>query len=518
MSNDAEIFSIPFICQSMALHPGEADRLDRVAQGLNPQAGAVEAPTGVGFCMALNRAFLEKVPVFDTAFGRGYGEETDWCQKTRRLGGHHLGLASLFVEHHGAGSFGTEEKRRRVIESAEVIATRYPTYDQEVGEFVRLDPMTTARLALAIALAADRQDGLMPVYLAHAMGGGAEKYLLRRIAEDTADGGHALVLRVGQTPRWRLELHGAGHVTQGLCADFDVVERLLAPVSQRNIVYNCAVGDQDMVAIPQILERLADEAVSSQIDILMHDYLPLSPSYTLLDSDGVFRGLADVDTGDSAHRAPRPDAPPASLVDWRAAWGRVMARANEITVFSEASRALVVQAYPFAASAIRCRPHLPLADIPHVGAPSGARRPVIGVLGNVGYQKGAAVLATLSRHLSKSGLADLVVIGNLDPGYQLASSARVHGSYRHADIPALVARYGITDWLIPSVWPETFSFATREALATGLPVWCFDLGAQAEAVRDAAQAEGQGGIIPLGEDGTMDMERLVTTVLERWHG
>jgi glycosyltransferase involved in cell wall biosynthesis len=36
---------------------------------------------------------------------------------------------------------------------------------------------------------------------------------------------------------------------------------------------------------------------------------------------------------------------------------------------------------------------------------------------------------------------------------------------------------------MPSVWPETYSFATREALATGLPVFAFDIGAQGEAVR-----------------------------------
>ena len=56
-------------------------------------------------------------------------------------------------------------------------------------------------------------------------------------------------------------------------------------------------------------------------------------------------------------------------------------------------------------------------------------------------------------------------------------------------------RHGITCWLIPSVWPETFSFTTHEALATGLPVWAFDLGAQGAAA--ARQPHGQGGVLPL---------------------
>ncbi len=38
---------------------------------------------------------------------------------------------------------------------------------------------------------------------------------------------------------------------------------------------------------------------------------------------------------------------------------------------------------------------------------------------------------------------------------------------------------------MPSIWPETFSFVTHEMLATGLPVFGFDIGAQGEALRRA---------------------------------
>jgi glycosyltransferase involved in cell wall biosynthesis len=49
----------------------------------------------------------------------------------------------------------------------------------------------------------------------------------------------------------------------------------------------------------------------------------------------------------------------------------------------------------------------------------------------------------------------------------------------------LARHYRIGLWFIPSICPETFSFATHEALATGLPVLSFDLGAQGETLRDA---------------------------------
>jgi glycosyltransferase involved in cell wall biosynthesis len=156
-----------------------------------------------------------------------------------------------------------------------------------------------------------------------------------------------------------------------------------------------------------------------------------------------------------------------------------------------------------------------LAAVPQLPPPPKGARPVIGVLGNIGPHKGAAVLADLSRRLARSGQADLVLIGNLDPAYRLARPAQIHGSYRIAEIPALAARYGITCWLMPSVWPETFSFATHEVLATGLPVYCFDLGAQGEAVRRAIDAGAPGAVIPLPPDRGEAVTAILDHVLSR---
>jgi glycosyltransferase involved in cell wall biosynthesis len=77
----------------------------------------------------------------------------------------------------------------------------------------------------------------------------------------------------------------------------------------------------------------------------------------------------------------------------------------------------------------------------------------------------------------------------------------LHGAYVIEDIPMLAARYGVTHWLIPSVWPETFSYTVHECLATGLPTLAFDLGAQGDAVRAAAN----GVALPWqASDGTPD--------------
>jgi O-antigen biosynthesis protein len=505
LSNDAEVFSAPVICQRSPLTPGEADAIDAVAAGIHPDAGLADAPTGVGFCMAMSIDYLRRIPQLDTAFGRGYGEEVDWCQKARALGGRHLGLSNLFVEHRGGTSFGTAEKQRLIANNGAVISRRYPAYDADVQRFISEDPLAASRLALAVAWAAGQASGPLPLYLAHNMGGGAEDYLAQRIASNLPKA--ALVLRVGTAFRWQLELHSALGITRGGTDDFALIQRLLDPVKSLRIIYSCGVGDQNPADLPAKLLALCRGA-DDQIDVLIHDYLPISPSYTLLNSAGRYVGLPDPTTEDTAHCAQQPTGGPVSLVAWQAAWGDLVSAANDITVFSQSSAQLMIAAYPAARQKLRVIPHQALVAISQLCGTTRGKSPVIGVLGNIGYQKGAGVLQEISQILARTGAAKLVVLGWVDPMYPLGPPAHIHGGYQRQDIPALATRYGITDWLIPSIWPETFSYTTQEAIATGLPVWGFDLGAQADAIR----RHGRGGVIPI-PGGVPDLDAFLAALL-----
>ncbi|SLN69100.1 glycosyltransferase family 2 protein [Roseisalinus antarcticus] len=511
MSNDAEIFSAPAICDPLPLAPGQADAIDAVAARLiAPGAGAgIDAPTGVGFCMALSPEFLSRVPQFDTAFGRGYGEEVDWCRRTAAMGGRHVAAANLFVEHRGGQSFGSEEKRGRQRENGALISRRYPGYDARVQEFIQGDPLLTPRLVLALASLDTLPGGPgIPVYIAHSMGGGAESWLQERIAAGFPRA--AVVLRMGGIRRCRIEVETAAGCTMGSTDDLDLVARLIALLSRRRIVYSCAVGDPDPVAIPDFLLTLA---AGLPLEILFHDFLAVSPSYTLLDSDGVYRDPPVAPNDNPAHASRRPDGSTVDLARWQQAWGRAMIAADRVILFSESSREILETVYPAAREAFVVTPHELTHTLPplvrHRADPGGRER-VIGVLGNIGPQKGAGVVQALSRRLNGTGRArgKLVLLGRIDPAFQLAASARIHGPYEHGDLPALVVRYGITCWLIPSIWPETFSYTTHECLATGLPVLAFNIGAQGEAVARAPN----GHPVPLSRK-PVPPERLCTRIL-----
>ena len=481
MSNDAEIFSVPVIVKRIDIEPDAVDLIDRAAQELTSPGLSAIAPTGVGFCMALQRNFLTTNSEFDTAFGRGYGEEVDWCQKAVRQGGRHVALPTLFVEHRGGQSFGSDEKRRLIAKNNAEIARRYPSYDREVQDFILSDPLLTARLCLGMAWAGSCRDEV-PVYLAHSLGGGAENYLKDRIKNEAEADLPSVVIRVGGPTVWSIELHTKDGQTTGRCNDFDLVEAVLKHLPKRRIIYSCGVGAPEAAELPKRLSELVRNQKDTA-ELLVHDYFMVSPEYTLLNSDKVFVGVPELNDPDPVHNNGRALDGVISLSEWRAAWSGFVELTDRITVFSEDSSHHIGAAFPKAAKKIQVVPHRLAYPIPKI-EPGGKGR-VIAAFGNIGAQKGAGVISDLSRLIDKSRGEKLMVLGNFDPAYPLSGDVCVHGDYRVPDLPDLVRKYGITDWIVPSIWPETFSYTTHEALATGMPVYVFDLGAQADAARKA---------------------------------
>ena len=483
-SNTAEIFSVPLAGQSVAMTSDLADRLDDVARGLCVPGTLPSAPTGVGFCMAMSRDWLDRVPRLDPAFGRGYGEEVDWCQRVRAMGGRHVGMPGLFVLHAGGESFGAE-KSARVTAANAMISGRYPRYDAEVQDYLRHDPLRTARLTLAIAWAGFGAGGPLPVYLAHSLGGGADMALEREIARDLKGPGAALVLRVGGVSRFVLELRLPCGRIDGATGSFDMVRSMLAAVPRLRIVYSCGVGDASASELPALLLGLRRDVLSDRLEARLHDYFPVSPSYCLLGSDARYSGPVSGDSPDQVHRYQRREGGAVSLRQWQRDWGAFLSACDEITAYSNSSAEVLRDVYPALSHRIAVRPPLPVALPPRI-APQKTSR-ALGVLGNLNAQKGAGVIAALARHLDAAGdPRPIVVIGNVDAACPLPARVRIHGGYRQDEIADLARRHGISVWIVPAVWPETYSFSTREALATGLPVIAFDLGAQGEAVRQAA--------------------------------
>ena len=142
-SNNAEICSFPDFCVAGPL-PENLDELARASA----TAGAPEypdLPTAVGFCMYLRRAAVDAVGDFDLAtFGRGYGEENDFCLRAAGHGWRHVLCDDAFVAHRGGASFKPEGFAPGGENLARLNA-RYPGYNARIAEFILRDPLKPLR-------------------------------------------------------------------------------------------------------------------------------------------------------------------------------------------------------------------------------------------------------------------------------------------------------------------------------------------------------------------------------------
>ncbi|MGL6290776.1 MAG: glycosyltransferase family 2 protein [Silanimonas sp.] len=149
-SNNGEIVSFPNFVSPNPL-PDDPDAIARAASRIVPRYPTL--PTAVGFCMFLRRAALRAVGGFDAeTFGKGYGEENDWCLRAEAHGWRHALCDDAYVAHRGHASFaatglapGGENLRR--------LNARWPGYNERIARFILDDPLRADRERLGDALA-----------------------------------------------------------------------------------------------------------------------------------------------------------------------------------------------------------------------------------------------------------------------------------------------------------------------------------------------------------------------------
>lgn len=94
-------------------------------------------PTAHGFCMLIKRDVIRKIGLFDEIFGRGYGEEVDFCQRTKAAGWTCAISNWSFVYHLEARSFSLDTKKTLLETNGKIVRERYPEYKKSIDEIIR---------------------------------------------------------------------------------------------------------------------------------------------------------------------------------------------------------------------------------------------------------------------------------------------------------------------------------------------------------------------------------------------
>jgi hypothetical protein len=324
--------------------------------------------------------------------------------------------------------------------------------------------------------------------LDHDLGGGANNYREGLIRERVEDGCGTLLLSYHLLSlQYTLEVCTTGNRQRFSITGLDALIRLAEDGLISEVFYNNAVSFEHPEDVPDLLLTMRS-MYGIRLTVALHDYFPICPSHFLLDMSGRYCGVPDIET--CSRCLPVNDYGFVSFFEsrdirsWRCKWGACLDMADRVLCFSNASRDLLVKAYP----------NLDIARIntvPHATSYFPQRKPRlnpsaelhIGVLGEIGFHKGGLVVQALSEEIVRQKAGTRIsVIGTLEADCDTSVVSET-GPYDCSRLVSMVEESGANVFLFPSIWPETFSYVIGELMQLDVPIVCFDMGAPAERLR-----------------------------------
>lgn len=499
-TNSGTICSFPKFCENNDLFENmPLWQIDQVFSQIAPSYPVM--PTGVGFCMGMNFNVIKKIGFLDAkTFGKGYGEENDWCRRAAEAGYRNVQADNLFVYHKHGGSFLSEEKKALLEHNSKALLKKHPDYDQVVASYCGRDPMAKTRRLAMLKLLNLNIDAKTIVAFDHNLGGGATAYLEMRRREALRTGCCFIIVRF--TGMYLVEYSYKQYQIQIVSENREDVWTVTGRADE--------IWINELVTVPKLYDLMEEllrikERHGAKMRMLFHDYYAICPAINLVDETGAYCKAAGAERCNACLAKHEQNAylEYESADKWRANWEHFLRGCDEVRVFSDASRKLLDKVYP-GLDNVRLVPHKPHTMLPLHKTGKTEKTLNIGFVGALDYKKGLQVVQCLAAEIKRQKCdIRLCLLGYTgDEGKH--KIFKETGRYQRGQLPRLVLENDIDLFFIPAVWPETFSYTTAEIMAMNMPLAVFDIGAPAERVKDYARGE----VLPLGISAAEILERL----------
>jgi GT2 family glycosyltransferase/glycosyltransferase involved in cell wall biosynthesis/2-polyprenyl-3-methyl-5-hydroxy-6-metoxy-1,4-benzoquinol methylase len=493
----------------------------------------VDIPVGVGFCLYIKRELLDRVGAFDPVFGKGYGEETDFCLRASEAGYRHVLAPTVFVYHAGNASMveaNVLQKGQRSIKAHErLVMSRYPHYSQTGLAFAASG--TTGRLQWElsnryIALESSRRPSIAAV---------VHDDVFSPVVGGTTDHLRDVVRELGSDFVFYFITPSPSEDSVVVTAYVDGVRQRLTPYE---VEYSGLLAELNPSLIhihhllnfnPSFIEALI--AWNGPKFFTTHDYFAVCKQFTLLNYKGEYCNVpGPEECGRCAHAlwGTNYDAVAAR----RAVFQRLVdscslviaPSATALEIFRKGisvpdakadvlPHPAVMQKYrdslldPFRRDVIKPKVVKLEADPEDVGDEAAhavaadqfsaadestwtaaqqrkAREAVlrVGVLGYNAPQKGTMLVKGIIAACAHDPIL-FVSIGEVAFGASDQPNVVSTGQYERLDVVRLIESYKVDIIVVASIWPETYCYTVSESWMAGVPVMTGPLGAQAERAR-----------------------------------
>lgn len=524
LTNNGTICSVPNfgvdneLPQNMNLDE-YAEMIEKISKNRYPQL-----TTGNGYCLYIKRNVIKEVGLFDIdTFGKGYGEENDFCYRALDLGYTNVLCDNTFIYHKGTQSFtkenATASRMELIEEHMKLLRAKHPVYVQRTDMFIANNPLKDIQENIRMNIELFHKKKIL--YLVNEweenmeMTGGTSLHIKDIIFSNRENNIASFVLAPDKYDLQRFKLYLYTEKIGKEIANFKTDLGQYGLMNYTNQSYKKMIEDLfetfqfDILHVHHFLFQTFDAIdVAKQNNvysiITLHDLYMSCPSINMVYEDKFCENNPNRDCSKCLHARYGVNAD--VLENWRNTCKKVLEKFDKILVPSENTKKQFKKVYQ----------NLEIEVVEHgterIELKEGEKPQKdkntfdIAFVGAMAPHKGSNILKQLIRENKNTNIKIHLIGKSEDSELRNHKENYIyHGKYTRGELPKLLIENQIDLVCIFATWPETYSYTLTETYMAKVPVITFDIGA----VADRIKQDKLGYIVPFNEEPKKILEKIV---------
>lgn len=479
-----------------------------------------ELTTGNGFCLYIKRDVIKEIGIFDAkTFGKGYGEENDFCYRALDNGYTNVLCDNTFIYHKGTQSFKKENmtasRAALIDEHMQLLRKKHPIYVQKTDNFISNNPIRDVQENVNLNILLYNKKRIL--YLVNeweenmVMTGGTSLHIKDLIQSNIKNNIASFVLAPDKYDLSRFKLYLYTDKYEREIANYKTDIQQYGQITYTNNTYKEMLENIfdsfkiDILHVHHFLFQTFDAIdIAKQRNIYsiitLHDLYMICPSINMVYIDK----YCEQDKARDCKKCLniRYGVNSNILNNWQKTCFNVLKKFDKIIVPSDNTKKIFKKTYK----------DIDIETVEHgvtvietKSKTRTSREFNIAFVGAMAIHKGSNILKDLVNKNKNSNIKIHLFGRSEDKELERSKGNYInHGKYTRGELPQLLIDNDIDLVCMFATWPETYSYTLTESYMAKVPVLTFDIGA----VGDRVEKDKLGWIINLNTSSEKILEKI----------
>ena len=481
-----------------------------------------ELTTGNGFCMYIKRNVINELGLFDDeTFGKGYGEENDFCYRALDHGYTNVLCDNTFIYHKGTQSFKKENltaSRAALIEEhMNLLRKKHPIYVQKTDNFIANNPIRDIQENISLNLQLYSKKRIL--YLVNEweanmeMTGGTSLHIKDIIMANNKNNIASFVLAPDKNDLSRFKLYLYTDKYGREIANFKTDINQYGQITYTNNRYKEILENIfdsfkiDILHVHHFLFQTFDAIdIAKQRNIYsvitLHDLYMICPSINMIYKNIYCEYDKEKDCSKCLHI--RYGVNSNIIENWQETCKNVLEKFDKIIVPSENTKSIFEKVYKNLKFEV-VEHGVKVIEVKNKQQKEEIKSFNVAFVGAMAIHKGGNILKDLIKTNNNSNIKiHLFGKSELPELTKNRKNYINHGPYKRGELPQLLIDNNMDLVCIFATWPETYSYTLTECYMAHVPVLTFDIGA----VGDRVKKDGLGWTIEFNTKSSKILEKI----------